>query len=183
MGNRLTKITTKMGDKGMTSFGGGCNLISKGHPFIELIGAIDELNASVGMAKAQLNGLMRDELHQIQQKLFDMGAEVFMNRSDRIYVRKEDVEALEVLIEHLTGRLPPLRDFIFPGVDIPSSFVHVARTVCRRAETVAVRCTTAELGHLPEYVRYLNRLSDFLFQLARYAAQEARCTESIWTRS
>lgn len=183
MGNRLTKITTRMGDKGMTSFGGGCNLISKGHPFIELIGAIDELNASVGMAKAQLKGYMFEDLQQIQQKLFDMGAEVFMNRPDRIYVHKEDIEVLERLTEHMTGKLPPLRDFIFPGVDIPSSFVHVARTVCRRAETVAVRCAVGELDGLPEYVRYLNRLSDFLFQLARCVAQEAGHRESTWTRS
>lgn len=176
---RLTKIVTKNGDKGMTSFGGGCSLISKGHPAIELIGGIDELNAHVGLAKAHLKGYMHEDLEIIQRKLFDMGGEVFMHKYDRSYVLKEDVEVLETLIEHLNEKLPALKDFILPGVDIPSAFIHVARTVCRRVEISAWRYVKeSEWAHRPpEYVRYLNRLSDFLFVLARTAHAGE---ETIW---
>lgn len=158
----------------MTSFG-GCDLISKGHPAIELIGAVDELNAHIGLFKAQYQAeffsvQFRVLLERIQQKLFDVGGEIFMNREDRRYVTAEDVEELETVVAQLNEALPPLKDFVFPGVNVASAQAHVARTVCRRAEVCAVKYYSAHLdGKTPEYARYLNRLSDVLFVLARYA--------------
>lgn len=181
MGNRLSKIVTKTGDKGMTSFGGGCSLISKGHPAIELIGAIDELNAHIGLVKSNLKGSMYSDLGIIQQTLFDMGAEVFMNKPDRVYVTAKDVECLETLIEFMNEKLPPLKDFILPGANKISAFVHVARTVCRRAELIAWRYLESQATREtpPQYVRFLNRLSDFLFVLARHETKPSE--ETQWT--
>ncbi|MEI6223648.1 MAG: cob(I)yrinic acid a,c-diamide adenosyltransferase [Deltaproteobacteria bacterium] len=178
------KIYTKTGDGGETSlFGGG--RVAKDDARVEAYGAVDELNAALGLARALSPVAEIDvELARIQAELFAVGAELATPREARAHesipgVRAEWAEALERQMDRWDAVLPPLTAFVLPGGAPVAAALHVARGTCRRAERRAVA-----LSHLapidPNVVVYLNRLSDFLFEAARAANLRAGVTEILW---
>jgi cob(I)alamin adenosyltransferase len=170
---RLTKIYTRGGDAGETSLGDGSR-VPKTHPLVAAFGAVDELNATVGLARAAgLPPATDDVLRRVQNELFDVGADLCVPVRDdtagRLRVTEEQVAALEADIDRVNARLPELRSFVLPGGTEAAARLHVARTVCRRAERVALAAAASETVD-PLALTYLNRLSDLLFVLAREAA-------------
>jgi cob(I)alamin adenosyltransferase len=177
---RLTRIYTRAGDAGETSLGDGSR-VPKTDPRIEAYGAVDELNSLLGLV---LSGDLPDEfrpwLEQVQNDLFDLGADLSVPLEDdreRLRVTTAQVERLEELCDLVNERLEPLKSFILPGGTEAASRLHVARSVCRRAERLAV--DLAGQGSVnPAALAYLNRLSDLLFILARGANTGA--AEPLW---
>ena len=177
---RLTRIYTRAGDAGETSLGDGSR-VPKTDPRIEAYGAVDELNSLLGLV---LSGDLPDEfrpwLEQVQNDLFDLGADLSVPLEDdreRLRVTTGQVERLEELCDLVNERLEPLKSFILPGGTEAASRLHVARSVCRRAERLAV--DLAGQGSVnPAALAYLNRLSDLLFILARGANTGA--AEPLW---
>src|SRR5689334_7525264 len=163
----LTRIYTKLGDAGETHLG-DMSRVPKTHPRIEAYGDIDELNAHVGVAVA-LAGVPPAYvawLRRIQNDLFDLGADLSVppgDDRDRLRVAPEQTAWLEERCDEVNAELPPLKSFVLPGGTAAAAQLHVCRTVCRRAERRALLVEDAN----PEVVRYLNRLSDLLFILAR----------------
>lgn len=177
------KIYTKTGDKGATGLFGG-ERVRKDAPRIEAYGAVDELNSLLGIVRALRPGKRVDRiLIGIQNDLFIVGADLATPKASKRslipQVVSPQVAFLEKTIDSLQLSLPPLKKFILPGGTIPASYLHYARTVCRRAERSAVR-----LSHLEKIngnvVIYLNRLSDLLFVLARYANRSRKKAETKW---
>jgi cob(I)alamin adenosyltransferase len=165
-------IATKTGDGGETSLFSGAR-VPKTHARIEAVGQIDELNAQIGMA-ISLAPNCSPELAEIQSELFDLGAFVANpNASGHM-----SIVSLEAKFEALEPQLPPLKNFILPGGHPQSSALHLARTVCRRAERACLNIELPE-GCLP----YLNRLSDYLFLLARNCNIVNQTDEVIWTKT
>jgi cob(I)alamin adenosyltransferase len=179
------RIYTGTGDQGTTGlFGGG--RVDKDDPRVEAYGAVDELNACLGVASAHLEpGLLTERLESIQADLFRLGAELacLPGKEDRLgvpLVAADDAQRLEGFIDEHESRLEPLKTFILPGGTAAASFLHQARTVCRRAE----RRVIAARGQSPvrgEILVYLNRLSDLLFVLAREANRQASHAERAWS--
>jgi cob(I)alamin adenosyltransferase len=167
---RLTRIYTRGGDRGETSLGDGSR-VSKTDPRVVANGVVDELNSQLGLAHAagpppELSA----PLERIQNELFDVGADLcvpFAEGDGRLRVEQAQVDALERLCDDLNARLEPLRSFVLPGGSELAAHLHVARTVCRRAEIAAL--DAKPLGINPAVLVYLNRLSDLLFILARTA--------------
>ena len=178
---RISKVTTKSGDKGKTSLGNG-ERVSKSHLIINLLGDIDELNSQIGSAISSCkSSLISSELQSIQQDLFNLGGEISIFNSGTILINDDKVEFLEERIEDLNQTLRPLKEFIMPGGDEFCSRIHLARAVCRRAE----RSCVAVLDLVQEkniWLPYLNRLSDYLFVLARYVSSEQGSEEILWKR-
>ena len=178
---RISKVTTKSGDKGKTSLGNG-ERVSKSHLIINLLGDIDELNSQIGLAISSCKtSLISSELQSIQQDLFNLGGEISIFNSGTILINDDKVEFLEERIEDLNQTLKPLKEFIMPGGDEFCSRIHLARAVCRRAE----RSCVAVLDLAKEkdvWLPYLNRLSDYLFVLARYVSSERGSEEILWKR-
>ena len=174
---RLTRIYTRGGDRGETSLGDGSR-VSKLDPRIAAFGTVDELNSHLGvvLADAALPEPFRAPLERIQNELFDLGADlsVPLEVEGRLRVTQEQVDGLERLCDAFNEPLPELKSFILPGGSELAARLHVARTVCRRAETEALRVD----GVNPVALRYLNRLSDLLFILARSA--NAGGAEPLW---
>src|SRR5262252_4807202 len=164
MGHRLSKIVTRTGDGGTTGLGDGSR-VAKDSERIEAIGAVDELNASLGMLLSEpLPDEIADCLTEIQHDLFDLGGELSIPGYSA--VRDEHVDRVEQAIGRLNASLSPLKEFILPGGTRAASLAHVARTVCRRAERAVVHLGTTDA--VRDCVRkYLNRLSDLLFVIAR----------------
>ncbi|MCH7411000.1 cob(I)yrinic acid a,c-diamide adenosyltransferase [Belliella sp. DSM 111904] len=177
------KIYTKTGDKGTTSLLGG-KRVPKGHPKIDAYGTVDELNAFIGLLRDQdVNKQRIDILKEIQDRLFTIGAtlatEVGKTNVKRPDIHEEDLVILEREIDNMEANLPPLRHFILPGGHQAVSFCHVARTVCRRTERAVI--DLMEIEPVDEIlVKYLNRLSDYLFVLGRLMAIELDVEEVIW---
>ncbi len=175
------KIYTKTGDDGTTGlFAGG--RVAKTHPRVETYGTVDELNSLVGAARAH-GAKQADWLKQVQNDLFHLGADLAtpLDAKADWVVRTPDnsVEWLEARIDELTEQLPPLKNFVLPGGCPAAAHLHIARTVCRRAERHAVALSeTDDITH--NAMVYLNRLSDFLFTLARYENQLAGIEEEKW---
>lgn len=179
------KIYTKTGDKGSTSLIGGVR-VPKNHIRIESYGTVDELNSYLGMVRDMAqNTLVTEWLHEIQDRLFtigsvlatDPGKEVKMKLPD---LHDNDVIWLEQKIDEMNETLPEMRSFILPGGQLAASTAHVARCVCRRAERICVGMQQQD-EVVPEIiVRYLNRLSDFLFVLARYIAHINGVEDTPW---
>ena len=166
----LTRIYTKLGDGGETHLG-DMSRVPKTHPRIEAYGTIDELNSQVGvlLALPDLPASYRPWLEHVQNDLFDVGADIAApddGKHERLRVLPAQTEWLEQRCDEVNATLKPLRSFVLPGGTPAAAQLHVARTVCRRAERLAVACGD-EIGAEP--VRYLNRLSDLLFILARGA--------------
>jgi cob(I)alamin adenosyltransferase len=177
---RLTRIYTRAGDAGETSLGDGSR-VPKTDPRIEAYGAVDELNSVVGLVLADDPPFeFRPWLEQVQNDLFDLGADLSVPLEDereRLRVRTEQVERLEELCDLVNERLEPLKSFILPGGTEAAARLHVARSVCRRAERLAVDLAANESVN-PAALAYLNRLSDLLFILAR--AANAGTAEPLW---
>ena len=177
------KIYTKTGDKGYTSLIGGTR-VPKHHLRIEAYGTVDELNSYIGLVRDQeITGYDKEILKQIQDRLFTIGASLAADpeRSKMVIpdLNAEDIELLEREMDKMNEQLPPLRHFILPGGDNTISFCHIARCVCRRAERLSVHL--AEESKVDEKVNiYLNRLSDYLFTLARKVARDRNVTENEW---
>jgi cob(I)alamin adenosyltransferase len=166
----LTRIYTKLGDGGETHLG-DMSRVPKTHPRIEAYGTLDELNAQLGVALAMdgVPGRIAGFVHRIQNDLFDVGADISVPHGgdrERLRVIGEQTSWLERACDEVNAELEPLKSFVLPGGTPVAAQLHVCRTVCRRAERRAVDCGD-ELN--PECVRYLNRLSDLLFILARAA--------------
>jgi len=179
------KIYTRTGDAGQTSLFGG-RRVGKDDPRVEAYGAVDELNAVLGLAVAQLGGEEPTELLlRLQEDLFRLGADLATpgdaGRAGESRVRVSDdlVEALERAIDRYDAELPPLRQFILPGGTVAGATLHVARTVARRAERCTVALAAREQVN-PAALRYLNRLSDLLFVLARWVNHRAGVAEVPW---
>ncbi len=179
---RLTRIYTRGGDKGETSLGDGSR-VPKLDCRIGAFGTVDELNAQIGLvlAASDLPQSFRPWLETIQNDLFDIGADLSVpfGISDRLRVEQRPIDELERLCDDLNSRLPELRSFVLPGGTEAAARLHVARTVCRRAERDAL---TADREHRisPLVLIYLNRLSDLLFIAARAANAEADADEPLW---
>lgn len=179
----MPKIYTKGGDKGETSLVGGTR-ISKDHDKIEAYGTVDELNAWIGvLADAPENEGRTALLREIQDRLFTLGAELAsepeQSRKKLPELFESDIELLEKEIDRYTEVIPPLRAFVLPGGHSLVSLAHVARTVARRAERQAIRLSRSEPVN-PLIIKYLNRLSDYLFVLSRKITQEQNSPEISW---
>ncbi|MCX6136951.1 MAG: cob(I)yrinic acid a,c-diamide adenosyltransferase [Ignavibacteriales bacterium] len=180
------KIYTKTGDAGVTGLFGG-DRVPKDAIRIEAYGEVDELNAVIGMVRASQPPADIDRLLvRIQNDLFVVGADL-ATPLDQVLSRVPRIdtgyaEALEKEIDALDAKLPPLKNFVLPGGTSAAALLHFARTVCRRAERAVVTLARAEkIG--PEIIIYLNRLSDLLFVLARYANHRAGSVETNWSGS
>ncbi|MCC7258730.1 MAG: cob(I)yrinic acid a,c-diamide adenosyltransferase [Gammaproteobacteria bacterium] len=177
MGNRLTKIYTRTGDDGSTGLGSG-ERVPKESPRVEACGTVDELNCALGvLIAAGVPAALGDSLAAVQHRLFDLGGELAV--PDRRVLDDGDVAGLEALLDRCNDPLPPLRDFVLPGGNMPAAACHVARAVCRRAERRAWSLARVEAVN-PASLRYLNRLSDLLFVIARVLARQDGGTEVIW---
>lgn len=177
------KIYTKTGDQGETSLLGG-KRVSKSHVRIEAYGTVDELNAYLGLLRDQKVNVARAAmLKSIQDRLFTIGAALATaegaSNVKKPDVTPSDVILLETEIDHMEESLPPLRNFILPGGHESVSVAHLARTVCRRAERRVLDLHN-ESAVEDVIIHYLNRLSDYLFVLARKMAQELDIEETIW---
>ena len=178
MGNRLTKLYTKTGDDGTTGLGDGSRT-TKDSARIEAVGTIDELNSWVGLLLAELpaNEPLIEPLTDIQHRLFDLGGELAVPGFQLI--RAEMVSDLELLCDQLNEELPPLKEFILPGGSKSAGLCHMARAVARRAERIIVTLSTEEAVS-DDLRRYINRLSDVLFVVARQLARREGGQEVFW---
>jgi len=177
----MTRIYTRTGDAGETGLIGG-RRVPKDHPRVEAYGTLDELNSALGAARAVLtDGDVGAILIRAQHDLFALSAEIATPGPEHVPVRitPAHVAALEQTIDRFAADLPPLRAFVLPGGSAAGSLLHLARTLARRAERRVVTLARTEATN-PEIVRYLNRLSDLLFILARTVNQRAGAAETEW---
>ncbi len=177
------KIYTKTGDIGETSLFGG-RRVSKSDLRIETYGTTDELNSWIGLLRdVNSNEKERELLKEIQDRLFTIGAELAADPDNQKLktpdLNESDIEALEKAIDTMDAVLEPLKNFILPGGHIYVSYCHITRTVCRRAERLTVHLHN-ESGVHPLTIKYLNRLSDYLFTLARKMAKDLSAEEVNW---
>ena len=181
MGNRLTKIYTRTGDDGSTGLGDGAR-VPKESLRVEAYGTVDETNSAVGVVLAVpgLPAAISACLIGVQHDLFDLGGELCI--PGHRMVTAAYIERLETTLDGFNEELPPLKDFILPGGGPAAAACHVARAVSRRAERRVWSLARVE-GVAPEALKYLNRLSDLLFVLARVLARHERGAEVIWRRT
>ena len=177
MGHRLSRIVTRTGDQGTTGLADG-RRVAKHDPHIHALGEVDELNSFIGLLLAEeLDSSTRQLLASIQNDLFDLGGELAL--PERSQVSDTHVQHLEAEITRLNAELPPLQEFILPGGGRAAALAHVCRTVCRRAERALTRLG-AETELAPNLLRFLNRLSDLLFILARVLNRQSDSQEPRW---
>jgi cob(I)alamin adenosyltransferase len=176
---RKSPLYTRSGDDGTTSLFGG-QRVEKDHPRVEAFGALDELNSALGMAMS----FMRQRrvarlLKEVQADLFELGAELASPGTSRRLLPQGRVEALERAIDEYDAKTPPLKKFVLPGGAPAAAALHLARTICRRAERKVVALSHREEVR-PTVIIYLNRLSDLLFALARYINKAEGRKEIFW---
>ncbi|HJR75181.1 MAG TPA: cob(I)yrinic acid a,c-diamide adenosyltransferase [Luteimonas sp.] len=177
MGNRLSKIYTRTGDDGSTGLGDGTR-VAKDSARVSAYGTVDEANSAIGLLlAADIDEAIRDLLTTVQHQLFDLGGELCIPGHAAIF--DADIEALEQHLDRYNEPLPPLKDFILPGGGEAAARCHLARTVVRRAERETVTLSHHDSVR-PEAIRYLNRLSDLLFVLARVLARASGHGETLW---
>lgn len=179
MGNRLSKIITKTGDRGETGLGDGARIL-KSSLRINVMGEFDELNCHIGIIMTLLNKdteSLRDGLVWVQHKLFDAGGELAM--PGFTFIKLEDVNYLENWAERLNQDLPRLKEFILPGGHPIVAQIHLARAVARRAERYLVSLANSEAIN-QAMLQLMNRLSDVLFIMARHAAVLTKTSEVLW---
>ncbi len=181
---KLTRLYTRGGDEGETSLGGG-QRVPKDSLRVTAVGTVDELNSSLGVALAQgLVPRLAEVLPAIQNELFHLGADLCFLEADKAkhplpQIEARHIEAQEKLIDELNAAVGPLKNFILPGGSLGAAQLHVARTVCRRAERAVVALAREEaVGEFA--LRYLNRLSDLLFVMARYENQQRGQDAPLW---
>lgn len=201
MGKRLSKIYTKTGDKGQTGLGNG-NRVAKTHPRIEAIGAVDELNSSLGVLIETLNETLNERLNKTpgestgltstlnflklsQHRIFDLGGELSIPGFE--IINDDHVKAIEAELDDLNLHLAPLDNFILPGGSRLIAECHMTRSICRRAERHIVGLAEMPAGSESGLVsgfalQYINRLSDYLFVVARYCALETGVKEVLWQK-
>jgi cob(I)alamin adenosyltransferase len=176
------KIYTKTGDKGETSLFGG-KRVSKADLKIDTYGTVDELNSHIGLVKDVCDNEQNEVLALVQEQLFTIGA-ILATPEGKVntffkQIESEDIEFLEKQIDLMNEDLEELDAFIMPGGHVHVSYCHIARTVCRRAERLTVALTKVELVN-ELLIKYLNRLSDYLFVLARKLANDLSVAERKW---
>jgi len=177
MGNRLSKIYTRTGDSGITGLGDGSR-VSKDDLRVEAYGTVDELNSVVGfLLTTPLADRIRGCLVRIQHELFDLGGELCMPGT--VLIPDAYVDSLELDLDSFNDALPPLKDFILPGGSEAAARCHLARTIARRAERRVISLAREQQVN-PVSIRYLNRLSDFLFVAARVLARADGGAEVLW---
>ncbi|HHW33901.1 ATP:cob(I)alamin adenosyltransferase [Paracoccus solventivorans] len=171
----LNRIYTRTGDKGDTALSDGSR-VAKHDPRVEAYGTVDELNATLGLARLHADGPLAEQLAVIQNELFDLGADLSRPHMDRdgdapypvLRTVQEQVDRLEAEIDAMNAALSPLRSFILPGGSVLAAHLHLCRTVARRAERRATELAQGGDAN-PVAVKYLNRLSDWMFVAARVA--------------
>jgi cob(I)alamin adenosyltransferase len=179
------KIYTKTGDKGTTSLIGGTK-VAKSHLRIEAYGTVDELNSYTGLCKDLLTDPQGQKiLAEVQDRLFTLAASLACDpdKEPRLRIpdlKEPDVTLLEKEIDRMEESIPPMKSFIVPGGHPTVSQLHVARCICRRAERCCVRLELESLEVEPIIIKYLNRLSDYLFVLARYTGHQLKVAEIPW---
>lgn len=179
MGYRLSKIYTRTGDKGATGLGDGTR-VDKDSLRVEAFGTVDELNSVVGLLMTyELTEILAAQLTEIQHDLFDIGGELSI--PGHSVVSDEQVKRLEAFLDSLNAGLEPLQEFILPGGTAAAAVCHLARTVCRRAERRIVTLGREETVN-PASLRYLNRLSDLMFVVARSLNRSAGVQDVLWKR-
>ena len=177
MGNRLSKIYTRTGDDGTTGLGDGTR-VAKDSARVNAYGTVDEANSTIGLLlAAELPDGVRELLTRIQHQLFDLGGELCI--PGHAAIDDADVERLEQWLDAHNADLPPLKDFILPGGGEAGARCHLARTIVRRAERETVTLARHDAVR-PQAIRYLNRLSDLLFVLARVLARAEGQGEVLW---
>lgn len=181
---KITKVYTKTGDKGETGLGGG-QRVSKDSARISTYGTVDELNSHIGVALAcNLDKDLENKLKVIQNELFNLGSDLCFIEEDKKKfslpsIEEKHVDALEKIMDKYSEELAPLENFILPGGTLGAAHLHVARTVCRRAEREAI--TLSHQEEIGTYViKYLNRLSDTLFVMARYENLKKSYQDVYW---
>ncbi|HEY4319302.1 MAG TPA: cob(I)yrinic acid a,c-diamide adenosyltransferase [Herbaspirillum sp.] len=179
MGNRLSKITTRTGDDGSTGLGDGSR-VAKDNARVHAMGDVDELNSQLGLLLCEtLPPALRPQLLAVQHQLFDLGGELCI--PGHTLIGEQQIAGLDALLAHYNADLPPLKEFILPGGSRPAALAHVCRTVCRRAERSVVSLERGQtLNDGPR--RYLNRLSDLLFVLARVLNRANGGADVLWQR-
>lgn len=187
MGNRLSKIYTRTGDDGSTGMADGSR-VSKADSLFSVMGDVDELNSHIGLVRAQLTQTPIEHTQQadfaqalviIQHLLFNIGGELSMPEYEG--VNATHIDWLEQQIDAMNTTLPPLKDFILPTGSLLVSQLHVARTVCRRAERQAVLLQQQRPESIrPTAVSFINRLSDWLFVAARFCTNPEQVSEVLW---
>lgn len=177
MGNRLSKIYTRTGDDGTTGLGDGSR-VAKDSARVAAYGTVDEANSTIGLLLAtEVPEDVRELLTTVQHQLFDLGGELCI--PGHAAIEDADIERLEQRMDHYNESLPPLKEFILPGGGEAAARCHVARTVVRRAERATVTLAHQDPVR-PQAIRYLNRLSDLLFVLARVLARHSGHGEVLW---
>jgi cob(I)alamin adenosyltransferase len=177
VGNRLSRIYTKTGDDGTTGLGDGSR-VAKDSARVAAYGTVDEANSCIGLVlAAEIPDDVRSLLVSVQHQMFDLGGELCIPGHAAIF--DADIERLEQHLDAFNDPLPPLKDFILPGGGEAAARCHVARTVVRRAERETVTLSRHDAVR-PEAIRYLNRLSDLLFVLARVLARVSGHGEVLW---
>ncbi|MBK9654403.1 MAG: cob(I)yrinic acid a,c-diamide adenosyltransferase [Rhodanobacteraceae bacterium] len=181
MGNRLSKIYTRTGDDGSTGLGDGSR-VAKDSLRVGAYGTVDEANSCIGvvLAQADIGADVLDCLTRVQHQLFDLGGELCI--PGMALIQDGDIDALERDLDAFNEPLPPLKDFILPGGGAAAAHCHVARTVARRAERDVIALSRVEPVRA-QAIRYLNRLSDLLFVIARVLARNSGAGEVIWERN
>jgi len=180
MGHRLSKIYTRTGDDGTTGLGDGSR-VPKTHARIEAYGTVDEANSAIGviLAVPNLPAAVSEALTQIQHELFDLGGELAVPGYRAI--QDSHIDQLEQCLDRFNEPLPPLKEFILPGGGPAAAACHVARAITRRAERNAWALAQGD-EVAPQVTRYLNRLSDLLFVVARVLARHENGQEVLWKR-
>lgn len=171
------KIYTKTGDKGSSGLFGG-QRVPKYHPRLEAYGTIDELNSQIGLLVAQWPDAA-EQLMDIQRMLFTIGSHLASPNQAVSNIEVDLILQLESSMDKMTAELPELRKFILPGGQVAACTAHIARTVCRRAERLVVAVASTDAVD-PLAIQYLNRLSDWLFTLARYINCKTDTPELLW---
>jgi cob(I)alamin adenosyltransferase len=174
---QLTRIYTRGGDKGLTSLGDG-DRVAKHAPRVAAYGEVDEANAAIGVARLHASTAADAMLARIQNDLFDVGADLCRPSGDGLRIVDAQVERLEREIDAMNADLKPLNSFVLPGGTASAAYLHVARTAVRRAERMMTRLAESE-AVTPAAIRYVNRLSDHLFVLAR-AENEGGALDVLW---
>jgi cob(I)alamin adenosyltransferase len=181
-----SKIYTKTGDAGKTSLIGGTK-VPKSHIRIQAYGTIDELNAFTGLLNDQISDThSREMLLEIQDRLFTIGSSLACDPDKEIAMKipdlkESDILLLETEIDQMNAKLPEMKSFILPGGHVAVSTAHICRTICRRAERLIVELDGKEHLDQPLIIKYLNRLSDYFFVLARWIGHLLGAAETKWT--
>ena len=183
--NMAIRIYTKTGDEGKTQLIGGTK-VPKSHLRIESYGTVDELNAHIGLASDLMTDLhIKNMLKEVQDRLFTVGSSLACDPDKEPMLRipdlkDSDVELLEKEIDKMEAELPPMKSFILPGGHAAVSTLHICRCVCRRTERICVFLQESNMHVEPLVIKYLNRLSDYLFVLSRYVAMHLKAPEVPW---